>query len=409
MDSIQEPNSKFQFSYLILTPPTNTSSGNHFIKYIIRENPLYIQTPKSKIKQGIMKTGKKMYFDLIFTNEHEEFIQWIENLEIHSQKYMFSKREKWFDSTLEEHEIESLFPSILKSIKLGKYYILRVNVPILPDTLKIYDENEATMTLEDLKEDTNIISILEFQGIKCSARGFQIEIETKQILILKPVNIFDKCILSKKRDEIKHEEEPNRSLDYGLTTDQTHDIVSDVVRISDYDLPDQKVIESSSSTDLDLFQSFDSRASLLRQTPNYDQDEPSRTRSNDDSSASSLMSDFRKLSDENTNCEQIHIGQSNTCDQPVSEKITDISNNELLEIDLNLEEVPTTDSVVLKNRNDVYYEMYKEAIKKAKMAKKMALSSYLEAKRIKNLYMLDDLSDESDIDEDDFQNLENTE
>jgi hypothetical protein len=38
------------------------------------------------------------------------------------------------------------------------------------------------------------------------------------------------------------------------------------------------------------------------------------------------------------------------------------------------------------------------------MAKEMAVSSYLEAKRIKNLYMLDDLSDDEDEDdESDFE------
>ena len=37
--------------------------------------------------------------------------------------------------------------------------------------------------------------------------------------------------------------------------------------------------------------------------------------------------------------------------------------------------------------------MYKEARRKAKMARDLALSSYLEAKRIKNTYMLDDIED----------------
>ena len=81
------------------------------------------------------------------------------------------------------------------------------------------------------------------------------------------------------------------------------------------------------------------------------------------------------------------------------EKKESVDSQDLLEIDFNLEEVPPEDSVVLKQRNDVYYEMYKEALKKAKMAKDLALSSYLEAKRIKNLYVLDDLSDDSELED----------
>ena len=60
------------------------------------------------------------------------------------------------------------------------------------------------------------------------------------------------------------------------------------------------------------------------------------------------------------------------------------------------------DTFKLKERDDVYYEMYREARQKAKVAKDLALSAYLEAKEIKNKYMLDDISDsdESDMDMD---------
>ena len=66
-------------------------------------------------------------------------------------------------------------------------------------------------------------------------------------------------------------------------------------------------------------------------------------------------------------------------------------------------------TVQLKTRNDVYYQMYKEAKKKAKMARDLALSSYLEVKRIKNTYMLDDLkdSDDSDLEMNDDDDEEN--
>jgi len=46
--------------------------------------------------------------------------------------------------------------------------------------------------------------------------------------------------------------------------------------------------------------------------------------------------------------------------------------------------------------------MYREALKRAKAAKDLALSGFLEAKRIKNTYMLEDIDDidDSDIEED---------
>ena len=73
----------------------------------------------------------------------------------------------------------------------------------------------------------------------------------------------------------------------------------------------------------------------------------------------------------------------------------DENKDELQEIEINLDELPT-ENINIKKRNDVYYEMYCEARKKAKIARDLALSSYLEAKNIKNTYMLDEIEDSSD-------------
>ena len=50
----------------------------------------------------------------------------------------------------------------------------------------------------------------------------------------------------------------------------------------------------------------------------------------------------------------------------------------------------------------MFYEIYKEARRKAKLARKAAIIAYLEAKKIKNTYMLDELDSSSD---DDLDNL----
>jgi len=57
-----------------------------------------------------------------------------------------------------------------------------------------------------------------------------------------------------------------------------------------------------------------------------------------------------------------------------------------------------TEPMKLKKPTEVYYEIYRKARKKAREAKKKAISAYLEAKRIKNTYLLDEIvsSDESD-------------
>ena len=81
-------------------------------------------------------------------------------------------------------------------------------------------------------------------------------------------------------------------------------------------------------------------------------------------------------------------------------------NNDLTEITLDIEEllpesINTLEIPVmkLKKPNEVYYDLFNKAKIKAKEAKKMAIQSYLEAKKIKEAYLLEDV-DLSDEDED---------
>jgi hypothetical protein len=71
--------------------------------------------------------------------------------------------------------------------------------------------------------------------------------------------------------------------------------------------------------------------------------------------------------------------------------------NELNEITLEISD-NKSEIFKLKKPNDVYIEIYKKTLKKAKEAKNTAIKAYLEAKKIKQEYILDEL-DSSDADD----------
>ena len=335
MEDIFDTNSQFPFDKISLNTPTSMSGGVYFSKIFINKKQLYIQSPKCKTKQGIVKSGKKSHADLVFTNDDEEFIQWIETLEQTVRKHIFTNRERWFDMDLDEDDIESYFTPTIKLFKSGKQYIMRVNISqrIGATPLKIYDENEEDVDIETITENTSLISILEIQGIRCSTKSFQIDVELKQIMVIKPVNLFEKCIikrtiakdLAKKVDVIV--EEAKSQIDDSVTEQEEE--------VSQGDAVEEVIID---------------------QEDDIVEEEESKKNDNDD---------------------------------------------DILEINLDVEEISDNDTIQLKDKTEVYYQMYKEARQKAKLAKSLALSSYLEARRIKNLYMLDDIddSDESDLEE----------
>lgn len=337
MDNIFEPNSKFNFEQIRLTSPAAMIGGNHMIKFLVKDLPLYIQPPRCKTKNGIFKSGKRYYSDLMFSHDNEEFIQWLEELEKYVCSNIYSNREKWFDSDMEQNDIENYFTPPLKLYKSGKFYLVRVNAPygLTQTSLTIYNEAEEKVDPDTIEENSNVITILEVQGVKCSSRSFQLEFEMKQMMLLNPTNIFDKCILgeSVKKPKESPEVEDN-STAIALETSE-----------------EEKIQEKESETEETLDTSVKEELSV----------EPPAELTES------------KLEDENI----------------------------LLEFDLNLDKVSDPEPLQIKPRTDVYYEMYKEAKRKARMARNLALSAYMEAKQIKDTYKLEDLTDSDDSDTED--------
>ena len=367
MENIHNPNDKFDFEKLILTKPTAIAGGNYFIRFLLNDEHLYIQPPKCSLKQGIVKAGKRMYADLMFTNENDQFIRWMENLENYCQKYIYTNREQWFDGDIEMHDIENYFTSPLKLYKSGKYYIARINITTAlgKSLVKIYDENENEIEIENINENMNVMTILEIQGIKCSARSFQIDIELKQMMVLKPVNLFEKCMFAPKK------------------TIATDDLVySKVPVVNDVEMPvDNKMNEEMPEI-----------ADVNNVPIEVKQEE--HTETNDIEDDTNIINDNEYTSSP--------VIEEKVIEEIPKKEIKRIDGLE--EIEFNLEELPAEETVQIKNKNEVYYEMYREARRKAKIARNLALSSYLEAKRIKNTYMLDNIkdSDDSDLDMDEF-------
>jgi hypothetical protein len=338
MPSLMTPNNDFSFDDVTLSSPIIMSGGTHFIKYNVKGEPMYIQPPKALVKQSIIKSQKRMYCDLLFTNEHEDFLSWIENLEEHSKKYIFNQRDKWFETDLEESDIDNTFTSVLKPYKSGKYYILRVYIPVHLGnvSLKIYDENENTVPIEDIKENQCVRCALDFKGIKCSPRNFQVDIELKQILLMEEEKIFETCILKKSEAKKALEKENTKSL-------EKEDNLEEEESVSIIETPEEE-------------EKTEEEEEISKEIPEED-------------------------------------------DTIVLEESL-----EPVEFDFNSDSINDDETVSIKKPNAIYYEMYKEALKKAKMAKELALASYLEAKNIKNTYMLDDL-DDSDLEEESLDDI----
>lgn len=383
MDNIIEPNDQFDFNQITLAQPTAIQGGAYFTKILLNGKQLYIQSPKSLSRQGFVKSGKKIHCDLMFDNADSAFIEWMENLETKCQKLIFEKSDSWFETALVINDIESAFNSPIKVYKSGKYYLLRTNVKVNGLTgmpmIKVYNEDETPLSMDDVAPETNMISIVEVLGIKFTSRNFQIEMDLKQSMIVNTDAIFESCLIKTNHSREK------KTIESAVNNLENVENVKNVENAENVDteLVELDTISNLSSNALDSLSNQiieDIKQEIDTQYTDLELD---------------TTDEFDNMNADNINAEEITIDIE---DLDASDNNANELNelNEVGEIELtnNLE------TITLKKPNQVYYEIYNEALKKAKEAKKNAVIAYLEAKNIKKTYLLEDndSSDESDLD-----------
>jgi hypothetical protein len=366
--NIIHPNHLFDFTKLTLAQPSGIQGGAYFTKINYNQSPLYIQTPKSLTKHAIITSGKKLTCDLMFDNQLIVLIEWFEKLESTCQTLIFEKSTEWFQNPLQLNDIENVFNPILKIYKSGKYYLVRVNVK---KTINIYDETRKILSIEDIKTDTPIISILEIQGIKFTNRNFQIEIELKQAMILDNSPVFDNCLIS----HLVEETSERKNVDISPST-----------------------FMSPSILNTDSVSGVDSGSTLIDDNADDNADKVSISDDDDNADKVSISDDD---SDDNDNVSILEF--------------EDLTDNDKKEELIEITEINTTTSqdtsepFILKKPNDVYYKIYREARTKAKEAKKQVILALLEAKNIKKTYMLDKIDGSDEEIDDEIDNISESE
>lgn len=396
MEHILEPDSSFDFSTLSFVSPTSLNGGSYFIRILnASQQPFYIQPPKCFLKQGVLKSGKKLICDLVFQPHDESFLEFLETLEEFCQGKIYNNREKWFEPGLSKVDIENCFTSPCKTYKSGKFHSLRTNIPVRMGkcNLKIFDEREQQIPLEEMKENTTVMTIIEIQGIRCSMRSFQLEFEIKQMMMIQPIeNVFEKFMFSGKnlgkKEEIANDDQGNPLENIptsDLKTDNIENVVKEESPSPEIAINISPIEESKLETEEPLTSVHDTFEPETQSSTNLEQPisliDPNESKEDDIANNLEQKGDLEK-----TIIEESHIlpNTDNLQEDDMCEVTLDVP-----EDDENVQEIK------LRNPNEVYYEMYKEAKRKAQIARDLAISSYLTAKQIKHNY----LSEESFSDE----------
>jgi len=408
MEKIKYINKDFNFNELSLAHPNGLQGGSYFTKLNINNDPLYLQTKRCKTKQGIVKTIKKTYCDLMFDKNDTDVVNWFENLEEKMIDLIHEKRKLWFHDELDRDDISSAFTSPMRIYKSGKYYLLRIHLShaniLSSGEFNCYDEKGQTVDPNSLNDqEIKVIPLIEIQGVKFSSRSFSIEINLKQLMVMnKEEESFNKCLIKIPGSNIKDSNESEHdSLD---SEENTTSEKNDLIGIKTEDKEDKTIVVKTEDKD-EAVTDVDNDINSL--------DTSSSVSSLEMSTEGVDVSDqivVDSVVDKNMGSKEVKSHESeNLGEKEISLEIDDLAlksnRDDLEEFEVSLESLGTNESETIKLRepSEVYMDIWREARKKAKQARKSAIDAYLEAKQIKTTYMINEI-DNSDS-EDEFDNI----
>jgi len=407
---------KIPLDDITLANPQGLQGGAYFSKLKLFGNSVTIQTPRCKTKNGIVKTEKKTYCDLMFDKDDENVVDFLESIEDKVKNLIYEKKDKWFHTDMDMDTIDYHWQNILRSYKgtniLLRCFIKRPKSRLnSQSTIQIYDEDETLLKIEDITKDKTIMGLLEITGLKFTSQSFSLEFNLTQAMVLKEKVFRNKCLIkpvsaSEQTTEtttnnviLTTEELQSNTVD---NSDNNSDVVENDVEVENNTI--DEVSDHDSSNDIEEVVQEDS---IEEVQPEIEDNKLKLV--NEDSIEQNSEEAVQHISDsiEEDTTEAINDTESlaKSEDQMTEPETVDneslIINTEPLEKNTELSEINLVmpedkETVRLKKPDEVYLEIYREVKRRAKEAKKRAIEAYLEAKRIKSLYLLDEIESSDD-------------
>lgn len=396
-----------------LSTPKDTSKTDGFSKYktqlSFEGKPLTIVLPQCNTKQGIVSTSQRTYVDLEFNeNDCEPVMDLINMLENRCSEIMFEKSALWFSTpNLTLNDFSAMLSTLIRYNKRNKVLTLRVFIPTSARNIRtrslfdLYDENGDPLPngIKDWTADRIVTPLITVSDVSFTPSNFNIVMTLKECMLMDNI-AKPKSLLSHSKPSISLSP-PTVSTDQ--TAQENHEI--EVNTQSSIDNP----IENSSSETIVQDNQIDRKDNCVNETieqtiendpidNSIDYQTTQTIDNTDDQSVSEPPKEFQEFSDVKED------GPDNQ-QEDVNEESDDEINQDNIKFegieDCELEEISSLDThdletIHLKKHNDVYRDIYKAAINKAKKLRQTALQAYLDAKRIKAKFMLDDFDDSDD-------------
>ena len=407
MDYLLKTDEDYPFNQLKLHSPQPIQGGTYLAKISRSGNPVLFQTPKCNTKRGIHKTEKKIYCDLLFDTDNVEFIEWLNTVEENIQQLIYEKKDLWFvEGEVTMEDIEYNWIDTVKNYK--KSHLLRTFIPKINkqtyNTIQVYDDNQNLLSIEDIKENSSLISIIELSALKFSSSSFHLEFVLRQAMIIKDKPVFNKCLITfddnkpvnktlEKVEKQQETEEENKEVVEEVSNTEVNEISKSeepkvIIKLETNEAENKDKVNDKNEEDEE--EGDEGEESSEEDEGEEDEEEDEEDEKEEDEKRVKLLLPEKEEEEEPT-----------TSNNEIEKEVNTLEKNDNI-VKLNeykLEIPKDTETMNLKTPNEVYLEVYKKARQKAKQAREEAIKAFLTLKKIRKQYLLDEIElseDESD-------------
>lgn len=395
----------FPFDDLSLANPQGLQGGAYVSKLKLLGNQITLQTPQCSTKNGIIKTDKKIYCDLVFDMDNENVQEFFNSLEDKIKNLIYDKKDIWFHTDMDMDTIDYHWQSILRRYK-GSKLLLRCNIKkpnrskvSMKPSVQIYDEDETLLDLDSITKDKTLIGLVSLNGLKFTSQSFSLDFSLEQAMLLKKREIQRKCLIQIDTQNKDHTmEDISPALSSSSSTHSDNEKEHMVVNVPNVETPKEPISKTQDddhdNSNNDKKEEHTPSNNNIIETQIDETDDSPTTKLDLSGESSTKEAQPTLVNDENeTTVIKEDEGENNLA------KTTNslVKSDGLSEVELSVEN--DANPLTLKKPNEVYMEIYKEVRRKAIAARKKAVEAYLEVKRIKSLYMLNEIEDSDDDDD----------
>lgn len=429
--------------------PASSSGGRQLAnKYVtpisFDGKPLAIQLPLCTTKNGVINNATKTYTDLVFVNEDKDtsslVTRLIYTLENTFCKLLYENRVTLFASpNLTMDDFEEMLTTSVRLNRQGDV-MLRTTIETLRKTLTglktkcdIYTDLGESLTLADIKEGTSIVPLITIKELAFSTTSFNMVVVMTECLVMSKQVEEETNITSGKRRIVFNDNvtsdafimptkqknnDDNKDMKKVEETEPVSNSESVTLTITDNDAKQSRnedVMDELSEVDITLEGDDGSNSIVTDDGDEGDDEEKNNTNTLQEYNIS-IDDALNNTNNDHSNVnkdEEFDIHEDNNDKEANS--INDTANernegnevndtNEVSDYDYDydgLYEVKSLNiedegEITLKRPDEVYREIYRVAITKAKKLRKIALQAYMDAKKIKARFLVDTLEDSDD-------------